>query len=130
MIVLDASVVFDLVVGTPEARTIEASLFETRKTWHVPHVLDLEVAHALRRHVAIGSLTSDRAERALEDLQLLQLQRYPHDLLLPRIWQLRHNATAYDAAYLALAEALSATLYTRDARLASSPGHRAVIKLF
>lgn len=70
-----------------------------------------------------------RAQQALSDLADLPISRYPHDLFLFRIWQLRQNLTAYDAAYVALAEALSAPLLTRDARLASAPGHRARVEL-
>lgn len=71
----------------------------------------------------------ERGQEALEDLADLPIHRYPHDLFLPRIWELRHNMTACDAAYVALAEAISAPLLTRDRRLASAPGHRAIIEL-
>jgi len=63
------------------------------------------------------------------DLADFPLRRYPHDLLLPRIWDLRNNLTAYDATYVALAEALDAPLLTRDRRLAAAAGHRAQIEL-
>ena len=85
---------------------------------HAPHLLDLEVAQAFRRAVAAGSLDPDRARQALDDLLLLDVERYPHDRLLPRIWDLRDNLTAYDAAYVALAEALDCPLLTCDRRLA------------
>jgi predicted nucleic acid-binding protein len=87
------------------------------------------VAQVLRRCRLAGELSDSRAEEAFDYLEAISLQRYPHDVLLPRIWELRHRATAYDAAYLALAEALDATLLTRDRRLAASRGHRARIAL-
>lgn len=74
-------------------------------------------------------MDAERSEQALEDLADLPLNRYPHDIFLPRIWALRRNLTAYDAAYLALAEALDAPLITRDAALARAPGHRARIEV-
>jgi predicted nucleic acid-binding protein len=91
--------------------------------------LDLELALVLRRYEASGELDSARGVEALEDLADLPFIRYPHDIFLPRIWQLRHNATAYDAAYLALAEALNASLVTRDGGIATIPGHRARVIL-
>ena len=96
---------------------------------HAPHLLDLEVISALRRLSRARKLTVDRATDALTDLSDLNLTRYPHELLLPRIWQLRDNLSAYDAAYIALAEALEAPLLTADARLAGSSGHGATIDL-
>ena len=82
-----------------------------------------------RRYARAGQLTEARATEALADLADLDLVRYPHDVLLPRIWGLRRNATAYDAAYLALAELLPATLLTTDARLASVPGVQARVEV-
>lgn len=92
-------------------------------------MLDLEVAQVLRRFVRDGSLSVERAEAALQDLTDARFTRYPHVPLLPRIWELRHNLTAYDGAYIALAELLDAPLITRDRRIGSAPGHRAQIEL-
>lgn len=86
-----------------------------------PHLLDTEVAHVLRRHVRGGHLEEGRAAEALGDLALLPLRRYPALWLLPRIWELRHNVSAYDATYLALAEALDAPLVTSERRLLEVP---------
>jgi len=103
--------------------------FVPDETLHAPHLLDVEVAQVLRRYTRTGELDADRGLQALEDLVDFPLTRYPHDLFLLRIWELRHNVTAYDAAYIALVEALGAPLMTRDAALASAPGNRARIEL-
>ena len=99
------------------------------ETLHAPHLLDVEVAQVIQRYAARGDIGGDRGRAALTDLVDLPLQRYPHEVLLPRIWALRHNFTAYDAAYVALAEALDAVLLTRDRRLAAAAGHHARIDL-
>ena len=83
----------------------------------------------LRRLVREGALSASRAEQAIQDLLDLRITRYPHILLLPRIWQLRHNLSTYDAAYVVLAEKLGATLLTRDAKLASAAGHSATVEV-
>jgi predicted nucleic acid-binding protein len=129
MIVVDASVVLELLLRTATGRRAEERLFRPNETLHVPHLLDLEVAQVLRRYCASGALLPARAEEALEDLINLPMARYPHAVLLPRIWELRHNVTAYDAAYLALAEALGAPLASCDASLAAAPGHTVRIEL-
>lgn len=127
--VTDASAVLELLLGTTAALDIQRRLLDSGESLHAPHLLDLEVAQVLRRYVMIGDLTPQRATQALADLADLPILRYPHDLFLPRIWALRHNVTAYDAAYLALAESLPAPLITCDARLAATLGHRATIEL-
>jgi predicted nucleic acid-binding protein len=92
-------------------------------------LLDVEVAQVVRRYAANGEIDVERGRMALADLTDLPLHRYPHDFLLPRVWDLRNNLTAYDAMYVALAEALDAPLLTCDKRLAASPGHHARIEL-
>jgi len=108
---------------------IDRRILRSGETLHAPHLLDAEVAQVLRRYVATGILVARRAEEALQDLLDLRIRRYGHTPLLRRVWELRDNLTAYDALYVSLAEALGATLLTRDARLASAPGHRARIQV-
>ena len=129
MIVVDASAVLDLLLRTPAAASIAQRLFEPGQTLHAPHLIDVEAAQVIRRYAANGEIGGERAREVLADLADLPLRRYPHDLLLPRIWELRGNLTASDAAYIALAEALDAPLLTRDQRLAAAPGHSARIEL-
>jgi predicted nucleic acid-binding protein len=116
--VLDASVVIEVLLGTPAGRAVEDRVLDSRVSLHAPHLIDVEVAHVLRRYESTGDLTPSRAAEAVEDLRELPITRHEHALLLPRIWRLRRNLTAYDAVYVALAEALDATLLTRDAKLA------------
>jgi len=125
VIVVDASAILEVLLASPHATRIGNVLFARGQTLHAPHLIDLEVAQVLRRFVLSGELAADRGEEALEDMLDLPLTRYPHAEFLTRIWELRRNLTAYDAAYLALAEALDASLVTRDARLGSAPGHSA-----
>jgi predicted nucleic acid-binding protein len=129
MIVTDASVVVELLLGTEGASRIADRLLDPEETLHAPHLLDVEVAQALRRYALAGDVTPRMGELGLSDLLDLPIVRHPHTLLLPRIWELRRSISAYDAAYVALAESLGAPLLTRDARLARSHGHRAKIEL-
>jgi predicted nucleic acid-binding protein len=129
MIVVDASAVLEALLRTPAARAVERRLFESSQTLHAPHLLDVEVAQVVRCYAANGEIDVERGRTALADLADFPLHRYPHDFLLPRVWDLRNNLTAYDAMYVALAEALDAPLLTRDKRLAASPGHHARIEL-
>jgi predicted nucleic acid-binding protein len=128
VIVLDASAVVDLLVEAPGAERVAARIRSDRSL-HAPAVLDLEVAQAIRRFAASRQMSEDRGKRAIGDLLDLPVRRYPHLPLLERVWQLRTNLTAYDAAYVALAEALRATLLTRDRRLATVRGHRAKVEV-
>lgn len=130
MIVLDASAALDWILRTPSGIQIDRRIFSAAETVHAPHLLDLEVAQVLRRFVREASLSVLRAETALRDLMDARILRYPHWELLPRIWQLRNNLTAYDAVYVALAELLNATLITRDRKLPAAPGHKVPIEIF
>ncbi len=129
MIVVDASALLEVLLRTPTAKAVERRLFEARRTLHVPHLLDVEVAQVIRRYAANGEIDSERGRGALADLADLPLHRYPHDFLLPRVWELRNILTAYDAVYVALAEVLDAPLLTRDRALAAAAGHHARVEL-
>ena len=108
---------------------VEARVFSHGEALHAPHLIDLEVAQVLRRYAASGEIDFLRGQQALQDLTDLALTRYPHRLFLSRVWALRDNVTAYDAAYIALAESLPAPLLTCDKRLANTPGHAAEVEL-
>jgi len=97
---------------------------------HAPHLIDVEMLHALRRLLTVGVIEVDRADEVRRDYDDLLIRRYPHTPLGDRVWALRDNLTAYDAAFVALAEALGAPLVTCDARLAGAPGHGADVALF
>jgi predicted nucleic acid-binding protein len=129
MIVVDASAVLEALLRTPAASAVERRLFEPAQTLHAPHLLDVEVAQVVRRYAANREFDAERGRMVLADLADLPLRRYPHDFLLPRVWDLRNNLTAYDAMYVALAEALDAPLLTKDKRLAAAAGHHARIEL-
>jgi predicted nucleic acid-binding protein len=129
VIVLDASALLEVLLATAAAERVARSIFARGQTLHAPHIIDLEVAQVLRRYRREGEISEVRAMEALRDLQDFPLTRYPHDLFLPRIWELKENLTAYDAAYIALAEVLPAPLVTRDARIEKSAGHRAKVQL-
>ena len=130
MIAVDASAVLEVLLRTSRGARIEDRLLSRGESLHAPHLLDVEVAQVLRRYAAAGNLTPARGLQALTDLAGFPIHRYPHDVLLPRIWELRHNVTAYDAAYLALAEALPAPLVSCDGRLASAPGHAVNVEVY
>jgi predicted nucleic acid-binding protein len=130
VIVLDASAAIDWLLQTAAGQQIEKRIYSRGESLHAPHLLDLEVAQVLRRLVREGAVSAQRADQALQDLLSLRVTRYPHFVFLPKIWRLRHNLSAYDAAYIALAEELGATLITRDARLASASAGGVTIELF
>lgn len=131
MIVIDASALIELLVGgTPRAARLAQRIGRDGESLHAPHLIDLEVVSVVRGLAARAAISSGDAARALADLVALDLARYPHDVLVPRIWQLRGNLTPYDAAYVALGEQLAAPVLTCDRRLAAAPGHRASFEVF
>ena len=129
MIVVDASALLEFLLQTPLGTKVEARLFRDHDEFHSPHLVDVEVVQGLRRLVRAGEVPADRAAEAIADLADLEIHRHPHLDLLIRAWQLRGNVTAYDAVYLALAEALGAALVTCDAPLAKAPGHRTQVEV-
>ncbi len=128
MIVLDASVVVELLTNGPLASSILRDLAGNSDSFIVPHMVDVEVMSALRKLAAGQRIDSHRSEQFLAGLEALPAERYAQTPLLARIWELRHNFTAYDATYIALAEATDSVLYTCDEKL--SKGHRARVMLF
>ena len=129
MIVLDASALLEFLLQTPLGTRVEARLFRDHDEFHSPHLADVEVTQGLRRLVRAGEVSPDRAAEAIADLADLDLHRHPHLDLLARAWKLRENITAYDAMYVALAEALDAPMVTCDTPLAKTPVHRAHIEV-
>jgi len=129
VIVLDASAAVDWLLQTAAGRRIDHRVASRQESLHAPELLDLEIVQVLRRLLREGVISAARAQGAIEDLLELRIARYPQVVLLPRIWQLRHNLSAYDAAYVALAEKLGATLLTRDQALASAAGHTANVEV-
>jgi predicted nucleic acid-binding protein len=129
VIVLDASVMVDLLTG--EARDtvhIRARLAGELEV-HVPHLVDAEVTNGLRGLVLRDRLAVPQARRAIRRFAVLPLVRWPQTPFLSRVFALRDQLSAYDATYVALAEGLGATLLTRDARVAKAGGHRARIEV-
>jgi len=122
VIVLDASAVVELLLGTSLGKAVAERLLDPRIGLHAPHLIDVEIAQAVRRYVRAGTLHPGAALAVLEDLGSLDIERHSHEALLGRVWALRDNMSAYDAVYVALAEALETTLLTCDGRLARAPG--------
>jgi predicted nucleic acid-binding protein len=128
MIVLDASAAVELLGVTQAGKKISARL-SAERILHAPHLLDLEVASAFRRQLALGGVNVERAAKGMTTHRNLRIMRHPHYPYLSRIWDLRHNFSAYDACYLALSEALDATLLTRDKALAAARLHRGNVEV-
>lgn len=120
MTVVDASILVELLLRSPVAAAVERRLRASGTSLHAPHLIDAEVAQALRRYASLGQIGAERSRELMGDLMDFPVRRYPHVPMLPRIWELRHNLTAYDAAYVTLAEALDAPLVTLDRRLAAA----------
>jgi predicted nucleic acid-binding protein len=129
VIVVDASVVVEVLLRTPAAEAITERLFTPRETLHAPHLMDVEVTQVLRRYVARGEVGAEHGRSLVALLTQFPITRHAHQPLLARMWELRDNLTAYDAAYVALSEGLRAPLLTRDQRLVSAPGAVAQVEL-
>ena len=118
---IDASAALEVLLKSPAGERLLDRL-ESGAAVHAPHLIDVEIAHVLRRHVQHNAIGAGRAEACLTLWRQLDIERHPHENLLERIWRRRANLTAYDAAYVALAEALGQRLITADRRLATAPG--------
>ena len=129
MIVVEASALLEFLLQTPLGVRVETRLFRDDDELHAPHLVDVEVVQGLRRLVRTGEVSSIRAREVIADLTDLDLHRHPHLDLLGRAWILRDNISAYDAMYVALAEATEATIVTCDMPLAKAPGHHARIEV-
>jgi predicted nucleic acid-binding protein len=121
MLVVDASALAELLLRRPAGEAVAAAVRDHDFDLHAPHLIDVEVLSAVRRVVAAGDASAARGADAVTDLLDLPLQRYPHMFLVPRIWELRQNFSAYDSTYVALAEVVAedgASLLTADRRFA------------
>jgi predicted nucleic acid-binding protein len=127
VLVADASSLVDFLIRRQRVGSWVSERLVEAGIAHCPHLVDLEVASSLRRLTRHGGLELGVAEQALAFFTELRIRRYPMTLLLARVWSLRETLSAYDAAYIALAEALDVPLLTTDQRLARSTGHRAQI---
>jgi predicted nucleic acid-binding protein len=129
VIVVDASALLEFLLQTPLGARVEGRLFRDGDELHVPHLVDVEVVQGLRRLVRMREVSSGRADEAIADFTDLDVHRHAHLDLLGRAWKLRDNISAYDAMYIALAEAIEAPIVTCDGPLARAPGHRARIEV-
>lgn len=128
MIVIDCGAVADALIGAPGAEDVRDRL--RGEELHAPHLLDYELVSVIRGLIHGGHLSASRAQDALTDFNDLPIARWAaSDSLRRRALKLRHNLSAYDAAYVALAEALECPLVTRDAHLAKASGHDAQVEL-
>jgi predicted nucleic acid-binding protein len=129
VIVVDASALLELLLQTALGTRVEARLFRDHDELHAPHLVDVEVLQGLRRLVRMGEVSTGRADEVIADLSDLDVHRHAHVDLLTRAWKLRDNISAYDAVYVALAEAIEATIVTCDGPLAKAPGRRTRIEV-
>jgi predicted nucleic acid-binding protein len=128
--VVDASIAVEIVLQTHRGRDLSRRLLiEEEEDLHAPHLIGVEVTQALRRLRIEGKLDAARTGQALTDLFALGIERHPHELLLPRAWELRDNLTIYDGVYVALAELLEVPLLTCDVRIARAPGVEAEVEV-
>ena len=128
MLVVDTSVLFEVVCDTPRSAPLrERLLSDTDQV--APHLIDAEVLSVIQTHHRRGNLDTTAASQAVDDLRSWPGERWSHGPLLDRAWGLRSTVRGYDGLYVALAEALDATLLTLDERLARAPGPRCVIEV-
>ncbi len=127
-LVIDASAIVELLLTTVVGRSVAAAV-AADQTLHAPELVGVEVISVLRRLTRLGEIAAGDAHQALVDFDALGVELYEHSPLLRRAFELRDAVTAYDAVYVALAEALNVPLLTCDARLAGSNGHRATVQL-
>ncbi len=128
-LVIDASALVAALLEQEAAGRVRAAMSAAEGTLVAPELLDVEVMSAVRRDTLAGRLSQDRGQEAIDDLRRAAIIRQQHTPLIPRVWGLRHNLSAYDAMYVALAEALDAPLLTLDASLARAPGHMAQVEV-
>ena len=129
MLVVDASCLFEILAGTAEAEPIRRRL-AADQDWAAPHVIDVEVFSLIRDQRRAGRLDRTAATQAVEDLSEWPGERFAHRMLLARAWEMRDNVRGWDAMYVALSEALGATLLTTDGRLKRATGPRCPVELF
>ena len=129
MIVVDASVLVEYLFSTPTGEWLTERFQDPDEDVCAPHLIDIEVAQTVRRWTFAGLISVARGAKAIQHLAEVNALRWPHEALLPRIWELRHNLTAYDATYVALAEGLRAPLLTCDRSLAEAPGINCDVEL-
>lgn len=129
MIVVDASVLASALIDDDDDDNHTRQRLAAEETLFAPEIIDLEIANAWRRDLRAGRLDEDRAQQARGDLTALRLVRVSHRPFMDRVWELRRNLTPYDAAYVALAEALGATLLTVDGRSTRAPSLRCAVEL-
>lgn len=129
MRVLDASVLVEILLQTPLGIRHTNRVLDPNDSLHAPHLLEVETLQAIRRLTLSGEISNGRAEAALISMLDLGLTRHEHTPFIGRIWELRTSMTAYDATYIALAEVLSAVLFTCDSKLARAHGHQAKVEL-
>jgi len=130
MIVIDASLTIDLSLGTQTGHELWPQVESTSATLAAPDLIDLEILQVLRRQLNLKIIDIHRANEAIAVFNALPIDRYSHHLLAPRIWALRDNLTAYDAAYFALSELLDIPLCTRDKKFLTVPEHYTDIHIF
>ena len=128
MIVVDSSAVVEMLLNTEAGIRVTRRIGTTPNAVHSPHLLDIEVTHVVRRYQLAGTIEAARGAEMVGFLRGLRIHRHDHRPFLPRVWELRHSVSAYDALYVALAEALEAPLLTTDERLASAHGHQARVE--